>query len=316
MTKTFQSKTLIVITIYNSKQFLEDTLKSCINQTKKTNILILDNCSTDGSSAICKQYASNSEFIKYICNPSNLGRVGNWNQALNYFRESNHQYLKIIFPGDLLYDNCIEKIESIFNSNSQIGSIAFAYHLEAPNGKIYTLRNKYCVRDKYLSPSTATALNFTHGGLLGALLCCVYSKKAIGNHCFNEHHLVKSEFDIRISEKYGIYYTVDILGRFVQNTHSSYESSLSSWCDFEFSYVESRELTRLIKSDYFNNAYAQSITQKHILYSIKRQFNHLTLSSLLSLLIAVSSGFLYRLFCDSKKTLVKMLSWSFLQRFK
>ena len=73
------------------------------------------------------------------------------------------------------------------------------------------------------TPFHCDCLKFTHGGLLGALLCCVYSKKAIGNHCFNEHHLVKSEFDIRISEKYGILlpliYLVDSFKILIQVTN-------------------------------------------------------------------------------------------------
>lgn len=56
----------IVIPVYNAEKYLVKCLDSIINQTlKNTEIIIIDDGSTDGSSAICKEYADRDSRIIY-----------------------------------------------------------------------------------------------------------------------------------------------------------------------------------------------------------------------------------------------------------
>ncbi len=48
----------VIVPVYNSKQFLIDTIESVINQTfSNWELLLVDDCSSDGSYELCKQYA-------------------------------------------------------------------------------------------------------------------------------------------------------------------------------------------------------------------------------------------------------------------
>ncbi|HMH33277.1 MAG TPA: glycosyltransferase family 2 protein [Puia sp.] len=60
--------------VYNDKAFLELALDSLLRQTwSNIELIISDDCSTDGSQAICRQYAAADQRIKYIRQPENIG---------------------------------------------------------------------------------------------------------------------------------------------------------------------------------------------------------------------------------------------------
>jgi glycosyltransferase involved in cell wall biosynthesis len=92
----------VIIPTYNRSYYLEKTIKSVLNQSyEKINIIISDNCSTDGTKGVVETFLSDSR-VKYFCNNSNLGMVGNWKKALNEY--SNAKYVLILSDDDLLID--------------------------------------------------------------------------------------------------------------------------------------------------------------------------------------------------------------------
>ena len=55
-------KVSIIIPIYNSEEFLEDTIKNVINQSigfENIELFLIDDCSKDKSRQIIKKYADN-----------------------------------------------------------------------------------------------------------------------------------------------------------------------------------------------------------------------------------------------------------------
>ena len=57
----------VVIPIYNSQEYLEETINSVINQTHENlEIILIDDGSTDNSAIICKKLASVDKRIVYI----------------------------------------------------------------------------------------------------------------------------------------------------------------------------------------------------------------------------------------------------------
>ncbi len=72
-------KTAVVILNYNGKYFLEKFLPSVIAYTEDAQIVVADNCSTDGSAEMVLQQFPQ---IRLIRNASNEGYAGGYNQAL------------------------------------------------------------------------------------------------------------------------------------------------------------------------------------------------------------------------------------------
>ena len=61
----------IVITLYNKESYIERAIKSALNQTHDNcEIIVVDDCSTDNSKAICLKY---NNFIKLVSNETNQG---------------------------------------------------------------------------------------------------------------------------------------------------------------------------------------------------------------------------------------------------
>lgn len=73
----------IIIPVYNVEKYIEECIDSILVQ-KYSNyeIILINDCSTDKSSLICKQYAQKYDFIKYINNKRNKGISKVRNQGL------------------------------------------------------------------------------------------------------------------------------------------------------------------------------------------------------------------------------------------
>ena len=79
MLKNASSKVSIIIPVYNSQAFLDESLSSIRNQTfKEIQIICVDNGSTDGSSAVLEKHAKEDKRIELIKTPrSNAGAARN-----------------------------------------------------------------------------------------------------------------------------------------------------------------------------------------------------------------------------------------------
>ena len=63
----------IIIPVFNGEAFLEDALKSCINQSyENIEIIIVNDCSSDKSLSIAEKFRQNDKRIKIISNKVNL----------------------------------------------------------------------------------------------------------------------------------------------------------------------------------------------------------------------------------------------------
>lgn len=94
-----QSNVITVIPVYNGERFLLRTLQSVANQTQKPDrLVVLDNCSTDGTEKIVREFPGMK--CELIRNERNLGLFGNMNGALDFAPQTRH--LHILCADDLI----------------------------------------------------------------------------------------------------------------------------------------------------------------------------------------------------------------------
>ena len=95
----------IVIPLYNSLAYLDRTLESAVNQTyTDTEIILVDDGSTDGSAAICDLWASKDPRIRVIHVPN-----GGVSYARNIgIREARGEFIYFLDSDDLMYPHCLE----------------------------------------------------------------------------------------------------------------------------------------------------------------------------------------------------------------
>ena len=93
-------KISIIIPVYNVEKYLKDCLDSCINQTlQDIEIIIIDDCGSDGSMDIARQYALKDNRIKIIKNSQNMGPFATRNYGAS---QANGEYLLFLDSDDFL----------------------------------------------------------------------------------------------------------------------------------------------------------------------------------------------------------------------
>lgn len=111
------NKIAVVILNYNGKKHLTKYLSNIIDKTgNEAQIIIGDNCSTDGSVEYLKQ---NFPYVKIIENDKNYGYAGGYNRIL---KEIEAEYY-IILNSDLnVSENWILPVIELMNSDSKIAA--------------------------------------------------------------------------------------------------------------------------------------------------------------------------------------------------
>lgn len=135
----------IIIPVYNRENIISQTLDCAINQTyNNIEILISDNCSSDNTLAILKEYALNDKRIKIFSNEINVGPVLNWKNCIDKIQGN---YTKILWSDDLISYDFIEKTLKEFDKDTSFVMTGVKI-FDSENGKIlsstfFQKKNKY-----------------------------------------------------------------------------------------------------------------------------------------------------------------------------
>ncbi|MCI6191164.1 MAG: glycosyltransferase [Clostridium sp.] len=128
----------IIIPVYNVEEYIEECLKSILNQTyKDIELLIVDDGSTDNSIKIIKRYESKFEKIK-IFTQKNKGASEARNLALKY---AIGEFILFIDSDDFLEPTMIEKMVNKaekYNSDVTICGYCLYYSKDNVKNKIFT----------------------------------------------------------------------------------------------------------------------------------------------------------------------------------
>lgn len=120
----------VVTPFHNTREFLRECIESVLRQSyQRWEYVIVDNCSTDGSSEIAANYASRfPEKIRLIRTESFLSQVQNYNFALSRIA-TNSKYCKIVQADDWIYAECLDRMVELAESDPTIGIVS-AYRLK------------------------------------------------------------------------------------------------------------------------------------------------------------------------------------------
>jgi glycosyltransferase involved in cell wall biosynthesis len=116
-----QALVSVCIPTYNGLQYLKECIDSAIGQTySNIEIVICDDCSTDGTWDLVNTYAAKDNRIKAFRNDKNLGLVGNWNKCIGLVKG---EWIKFLFQDDYLDTDCIaEMVQGILEGDKLVTS--------------------------------------------------------------------------------------------------------------------------------------------------------------------------------------------------
>ncbi len=97
----------IVITTYNRKELLKKAVQTSLRQTYSCEVIIVDDCSTDGTDAWVEKIQSEplGDRIKYVRNIKNLGHSDSINRGVAI---ASGNWIKFLDDDDYLAPECLE----------------------------------------------------------------------------------------------------------------------------------------------------------------------------------------------------------------
>lgn len=144
----------IVVLIYNSQDFIKETLKSIVEQSyKEIEILLCDDCSNDNSLIIAEEFLKSVKFnsFKIIKNEVNLGIPKNCNNGVEAARG---EYIKLIAADDILIKDCIKSNVEFMEKNKNNIQYSRLINFHVENGEIIESKSNF-VFDKKINNLTA-----------------------------------------------------------------------------------------------------------------------------------------------------------------
>ncbi|ENT7315991.1 glycosyltransferase family 2 protein [Campylobacter jejuni] len=126
-------KISIILPTYNVEQYIARAIESCINQTfKNIEIIVVDDCGSDESIDIVKEYAKKDDRIKIIHNEENLKLLRARYEGV---KVANSPYIMFLDPDDYLELNACEECMKILKNN-EIDLLFFNAFVLENNNKI------------------------------------------------------------------------------------------------------------------------------------------------------------------------------------
>ena len=108
----------VLMPVYNVEHYVRDAIESILNQTYTNfEFVIIDDCSTDNTFAICKKYAENDNRIVLIRNDNNIKIEGSLNRGL----ENCHgKYVVRMDGDDISIPNRLEVMKNYLDEHKDI----------------------------------------------------------------------------------------------------------------------------------------------------------------------------------------------------
>jgi glycosyltransferase involved in cell wall biosynthesis len=155
----------IGLPVFNGEAFVRQAVDSILAQTYTDfELLISDNCSTDGTAAICQSYLTRDARIRYMRQPKNIGAAKNYNKLVAL---SSGKYFKWAAHDDVLAPRFFEECVRVLEQDPDV-VLAFARtQLIGEDGEPISARPDHNGRP-LPDRNPPTSSDFTIGKLLGA----------------------------------------------------------------------------------------------------------------------------------------------------
>lgn len=113
----------VVMPSYNAEKYISEAIQSVIAQTYENwELLIIDDCSTDSTANIVKQFSDVDSRITLYSNPKNMGVALTRNKGMNL---ANGSWIALLDSDDVWHKDKLEKqIELAGKTGESIARIA------------------------------------------------------------------------------------------------------------------------------------------------------------------------------------------------
>ena len=242
----------VIMPVYNAEGFLEESLQSVLAQTHKDwELLVVDDCSSDNSAAIIRQFAERDSRIRYLKTdkpsgsptlPRNIG-----------IENAKGKYISFLDSDDAWLPTKLERQMAMFEKYDDMAICFSNYEKMAESGE----RNNRIIR----APEMVTYKQLLQGNVIGCLTA-VYDTEKVGKVYFPNHS--HEDYIVWLSILKQGYFarntgTVEALYRVREHSVSSNKLKALSW---QWDIYRNVEQIGLLKSGYYFAHYAYSALRK------------------------------------------------------
>lgn len=116
----------VIVPVFNTKNYLDQCVESLVNQTyKDLEILLIDDCSTDGSGEIVDKWADADNRVRAIHNQENLGVSRSRNKGLAL---AHGEYIVFVDSDDFLAPQMYEQLLKLLDAHQAEVAVSSRYH--------------------------------------------------------------------------------------------------------------------------------------------------------------------------------------------
>lgn len=156
--KEYNTKLSVVIPVYNAEKYIRQCLDSILTKQKiALEVICVDDCSTDGTPDILKEYEDKYENVKVIRNETNLYAGTCRNKGL---MAAKGQYVHFLDSDDYVVDNVYEKLYTLAKENDLDWVKTTSEGFDDETGE--TVENPRYSMEKMYEGFFGTLLDFQH----------------------------------------------------------------------------------------------------------------------------------------------------------
>lgn len=153
-------KISVCIPVKNGGAFLPLAVESVLRQSDHdTELIVVDNCSTDGTAQWIEQKAAGTPRVRFYRNPTDIGMTANFNACL---KQATGEYVKFLCADDLLLPQSLRRMARVLDSDPKVVLVVGARRLIDENGAEIGTRS-YTGRDAAV-PGTQAISRCLFGG--------------------------------------------------------------------------------------------------------------------------------------------------------
>lgn len=134
--KEMSAKISVIVPLYNKKDYLKLSVDSILNQTyKNIEVLVVDDCSTDGSLELCRELYGQDPRVKILQQTHNMGPGAARNTGI---RSAQGEYIVFVDGDDEIFPDRLRKMFDTaekFNADI-VHETQFLFPLPDENGHI------------------------------------------------------------------------------------------------------------------------------------------------------------------------------------
>jgi glycosyltransferase involved in cell wall biosynthesis len=152
----------IGLPVYNGENYLAESIDALLAQSYDDyELVISDNASTDGTEAICRDYAARDKRIRYVKQARNIGAVPNHNYLID---QARGELFKWAAHDDLFAPKLVESCIELLDANPD-AALAHAYMaIVDESGEVIETYDYTLATDSPSAPVRFRDLLFTDGG--------------------------------------------------------------------------------------------------------------------------------------------------------